>query len=59
MHGMTHRDEAIMLARDFNLPLQFVQSAHDVAHTDLEFLWAVIAAIELNMLMLVHGAVKS
>ena len=56
---MTHRDEALMLASDFNLPLQFVQSAHDVAHTDLEFLWAVIAAIELNMLMLVHGAVKS
>lgn len=56
---MTHRDEAIMFAREFNLPLQFVQSAHDVANTDLEFLWAVIAAIELNMLMLVHGAVKS
>lgn len=56
---MTHRDEAIMLGYEFNLPLQFMESAHDVAHTDEEFLWAVIAAIELNMLMLVHGAVKS
>lgn len=56
---MTHRDEAITLAHEFNIPLQFVQSAHDVSHTDQEFLWAVIAAIELNMIMLVHGAVKS
>jgi len=51
---MTHREEAIMLAVDFDIPVQFMQSACDVSNTDQEFLWAIIAAIELNMLVLVH-----
>jgi hypothetical protein len=55
---MTHRDEAIMLGMEFGIPLQFMQSAHEVANTDQEFLWAVIAGIELHMLVLVHGAVS-
>ena len=56
---MTHRDEAIMLAVDFDIPVEFMRSAHDVSNTDQEFLWAVIAAIELNMLVLAHHAANT
>lgn len=56
---MTHRDEAIMLGMEFDVPLEFMQSAHEVANTDQEFLWAVIAGIELHMLVLVHHATNT